>query len=105
MCIRDRLKYVNESFPGLEWNEFLKNCEVNFYTSRKGRLWYSIRGKGYLIWISSAYPRSNEMGTFWLIDIEFARNIPKEGIDCVNELIEGATKVFDKMELATDADK
>lgn len=28
-----RLKYDNGSFPGHEWNEFLKNCGVNFYTA------------------------------------------------------------------------
>lgn len=53
---RVRLKYVNDSFPGLDWNTFLKNCNVNFYTNRNDRLWYSIRGKGFTLWIASFYP-------------------------------------------------
>lgn len=94
-----RLKYSNDSFPALDWDTFLKNCNVDFYTSRNDRLWYSIRGKGFIIWISSCYPSKQEGRTVWFIDLEFSRNIPQQGSDALQELIEGAIQVFEKMEL------
>ena len=97
--IERKLKYVNGSFPSIEWNDFLKNCNINFRTSRKDRLWYSIRGKGFLIWISSFYPSKENDRTIWLSDIEMNKNAPQDGVDAFNELIQGALAKFDKMEL------
>jgi len=92
-----RLKYDNDSFPGLEWNEFLKNCDVNFYTNRADALWYSIRGKGFIIWIASSYPRSEKGKTVWYTDLEINKHAPEEGMHALQELIEGALAKFDKM--------
>lgn len=97
--VTKRLKYSNDSFPGLDWNNFLKNCNVDFYTSRNDRLWYSLRGKGFIIWISSPYPSKQEGSTVWVIDLEFSRNMPQQGTNALQELIEGAIQVFEKMEL------
>ncbi len=93
------LKYTNDFGLGFEWTDFLKSCNVNFYTSRKDQLWYSIRGKGYIIWISSQYPQQKEDTLFWLIDFEIAKTAPHAGIDYLNELIEAAIRTFDNMEL------
>ena len=97
--IEYKLKYSNDSFPALEWNEFLKNCNVNFYTSRKDRLWYSIKGKGYIIWISSFYPSKENDQTIWFSDIEIDKNSPKIAFESLDEFIQGAIDGFDKMNL------
>ena len=97
-----RLKYINNSFPGLEWNEYLKNCNESFYTSRKDRLWYSVRGKGYIIWISSSYPRGTDNEIYWLIDFEISKNAHPDGMKYLDEILEGAVKVFSKMEIYTE---
>lgn len=92
-----RLKYHNDSFPGLDWNEFLKNCDVNFYTNRNDALWYSIRGKGFIIWIASAYARHENDGIVWYIDLEMNKQAPEEGAQALQELVDGALAKFDKM--------
>lgn len=92
-----RLKYHHDSFPGLAWNEFLKNCDVNFYTNRNDALWYSIRGKGFIIWIASAYPRREEGKIVWYIDLEMNKHAPAEGVQALQELVDGALAKFDKM--------
>ena len=97
--IEYKLKYTNDSFPGLEWNEFLKNCNVNFYTSRKDRLWYSITGRGYIIWISSFYPSKENDYTIWLSDIEINKNTPKIAFEILDEFFQGVIEKFDKMEI------
>ncbi len=99
-----RLKYTNDRFPGLAWNEFLKNCDVNFYTNRNDALWYSIRGKGFIIWISSFYPRSEEGKTVWHCDLEINKHAPEGGMQALQELVDGALAKFDKMrvEYVTD---
>lgn len=94
-----QLKYENHSFPSLEWNDFLKDCHVNFYTSRKDRLWYSIRGKGFLIWISAFYPTRENGQTVWFSDIEMNDNALQIGRDALEELVRGAVTKFEKMEL------
>lgn len=94
-----RLNYYNDRFPGLAWNEFLKNCNVNFYTNRNDSLWYSIRGKGFVIWISSFYGRYGEGETVWYCDLEINRHAPEQGMQVLQELIEGALVKFDKMEV------
>lgn len=95
--IEYKLKYSNDTFPSLAWNEFLKNCNVNFYTSRKERLWYSITGKGYIIWISSFYPSKDNDHTIWLCDIELNKNTPKIAFEMLTEFLQGAIGKFDKM--------
>lgn len=97
--IEHKLKYLNDSFPALEWNEFLKNCNVNFYTSRKDRLWYSITGKGYIIWISSFYPSKDNDQTIWLSDVEINKNTSKIAFDILNEFLQGAVDRFEKLEI------
>jgi hypothetical protein len=94
---RVRLKYTNDRFPGLDWNEFLKNCHVNFYTNRNDALWYSIRGKGFIIWIASAYARHEEGRIVWYIDLEINKHAPEGGLQALQELVEGALAKFDKM--------
>ncbi len=92
-----RLKYHNDTFPGLGWNTFLKNCEVNFYTNRNDALWYSIRGKGFIIWISSFYGRSENGNTVWYGDLEISKHAPPEGMQALQELVDGALAKFDHM--------
>lgn len=92
-----RLKYDNERFPGLEWNVFLKNYGVNFYTNRNDALWYSIRGRGFIIWIASSYARSEEGKTVWYTDLEINKHAPEEGMQALQELVDGAMAKFDKM--------
>lgn len=92
-----RLKYMNDSFPGLEWNEFLKSCNVNFYTNRNDALWYSIRGKGFVIWIASSYARSEKGTTVWYTDLEINKNASEEGVQALQELVDGALAKFEKM--------
>lgn len=99
--IEYKLKYSNDSFPTLKWKEFLKNCNVNFYTSRKDRLWYSIKGKGYIIWVSSFYPSKENDQIIWLSDIEINKNTPKITFDILDEFLQGAVKRFNKMEIVT----
>ncbi len=101
--IEYELKYSNNSFPSMKWNEFLKNCNVNFYTSRKDRLWYSITGKGYIIWISSFYPSKENDNTIWLSDVEMNKNTPKIAFEMLNEFLQGAIDKFDKMEMTKKA--
>ncbi|UTW67968.1 hypothetical protein KFE94_07585 [bacterium SCSIO 12643] len=93
--IEKKLVYSDDSFPTLEWNDFLKNYEVNFYTSRKDRLWYSIRGKGYIIWISSFYPSKENDRTIWLSDIEINKNSPNVAFETLTEFLQEAVKKFD----------
>jgi len=97
--IKRQLKYNNISFPGLEWKEFLKNCEVDFYSSRKDKLWFSIRGKGYRIWISRFYVQKENDTTYWLSDIEIEKNAPPRGKEAFDELIQASVARFEKMEL------
>lgn len=92
-----RLKYDAERFPGLDWNEFLKNCHVNFYTNRNDALWYSIRGKGFIIWIASGYARNENGDVVWYIDLEINKHAPREGMQALQELVDGALAKFDKM--------
>lgn len=92
-----RLKYHDDRFPGLAWNEFLKNCHVNFYTNRNDALWYSVRGKGFVIWISSFYGLSEEGKTVWYCGLEINKHAPKEGMQALQELVDGALAKFDKM--------
>lgn len=94
-----RLKYYNDRFPGLAWNDFLKNCNVNFYTNRNDGLWYSIRGKGFIIWIASFYGSSEEGETVWYCNLEINRHAPQQGRQVLQELIDGALVKFDKMQV------
>ncbi len=99
-----RLKYHDDRFPGLDWNEFLKNCNVNFYTNRNDALWYSVRGKGFIIWISSFYGRSENGKTVWYGDLEINKQASAEGMQALQELVDGALAKFAKMrvEYVTD---
>ncbi len=97
--ITRKLKYTSDSFHGLEWNEFLKNCNINFYTSRKDQIWHSIRGKGFIIWISTFRPSKEKDQTVWLSDIEISKNSPKIAFKTLDEFIQAAIDKFDKMEL------
>ena len=92
-----RLKYLDDHFPALDWNEFLKNCNVNFYTNRNDALWCSIRGKGFIIWISSFYGRSENGKIVWYGDLEINKQAPEEGMQNLQELVDGALAKFDKM--------
>ncbi len=83
----------------MEWNEFLKICNVNFYTSRKDGLWYLITDKGYMIWISSFYPSKENHHTIWFSDIEINKNSPKITFEFLDEFIQGAIDKFNKMKL------
>ncbi|MFD2914425.1 hypothetical protein [Psychroserpens luteus] len=97
--ILQKLKYLNDSFPSREWNDFLKNYNVNFYTSRKDRLWYSISGKGFIIWISSFYPSKENNQIIWLSDIEVNKNSPHKAFEILEEFTQGAIVRFEKMSI------
>jgi hypothetical protein len=94
-----RLKYYNDRFPGLDWIEFLKICDVNFYTNRNDALWYSIRGKGFIIWITSNYARHEDGEIVWYTDLEINKHAPSEGMQALQELVDGALAKFDKMKV------
>lgn len=97
--MKRQLKYINHSFPTLEWNDFLKDCHVDFRTSRKDGLWNCIRGRGFLIWISWFYSSRENGQTTWFSNIEMNENAPQAGRDALEELIHGALTKFEKMEL------
>lgn len=97
--ILQKLKYLNDSFPSREWNDFLKNYNVNFYTSRKDRLWYSISGKGFIIWVSSFYPSKENNQIIWLSDIEVNKNSPNKAFEILEEFTQGAIERFEKMSI------
>ena len=97
--IERRLKYVNDFFPGLDWDNFLRECGVDCYTNRKDRCWHAIRGKGFIIWMTSFYGTRNQGETIWYSDIELNKNVPQAGKDTLEEFLHGAIARFDKMEL------
>lgn len=92
------LRYKSEMISGefsREWEQFLKNSNVNFYTSRKDTLWFSIRGKGYVIWIHGFYPgMDGRNGRAWFTELEILRSAPQAGMDVLQEFIDAAVEKF-----------
>jgi hypothetical protein len=92
-----QLRYTGEAFPGQDWNEFLKNCNATRNHSRYGNWWGVIRGKGFIIWISSFYLHREGSLITWLSDIELSSNVSVIGRQTLEEFIAGALHNFEKM--------
>ncbi|MDO7846097.1 hypothetical protein Q5H92_07010 [Hymenobacter sp. M29] len=92
-----QLKYTNPSFPGQKWHAFLKNCNAQFYTSRKESIWHSIRGKGFIIWISEFSVSQENGNTVWYSEIELSQNTSRTAVQTLQEFIEGALSQFEKL--------
>jgi hypothetical protein len=92
-----QLQYNDAVFPGQEWNDFLKNCSALRNNSRQGNWWASIRGKGFIIWISSFYPQREGHLVTWFATIELSSNAPTLGFQKLEEFIAGALHHFEKM--------
>ncbi len=94
-----RLIYTNDSFPGQEWNEFLKNCNATRNGSRHGSWLASIRGKGFIIWISAFCLSKDDQGITWHATIELSSSAPAIAWQTLEEFIAGALYTFEKMSL------
>jgi hypothetical protein len=92
------LCYKNTLLPGdfnRQWRQFLKNAHVEFYTSRNDRMWFCIRGKGFMIWISDFSPDFDENGDrAWLTQVEILRSAPVTGMEAFNEFLSEAVSAF-----------
>lgn len=93
LIFNERLVNKRKVFNG-EWEKFLKNCNANLYTSRKDSHWYSVRGKGYIIWISPFHPGLKDDLRVWESVFEISPNAPAVGFENLDEIIEGALHTF-----------
>jgi hypothetical protein len=91
-----QLRYTGEVFPGQDWNEFLKHCNATRNHSRHGN-WASIRGKGFIIWISDFCSQREDSLITWLSDIELSSHVSIIGRQTLEEFIAGALHNFEKM--------
>jgi hypothetical protein len=92
-----RLQYNDAVFPGQDWNNFLKNCSARRYNSRQGDWWASIRGKGFIIWISCFCSQREGPLVTWFSTIELSSTAPALGFQTLEEFIAGALHNFKKM--------